>query len=201
MTYLLIIAGLLTLLLLLLAIPIHLAFQLRRIDRLQGQITLRWLFGLMRFRIPIPEPKGSRKKPAEERQKTNLRRKSKRRGSGLNFIAVMKQTAFRRRVYRFVTDVLRAADLHDLQLLARLGLEDPADTGRLWALIGPLSAAAQNVRCARLRIEPEFMEPVFEFQAAGRVRLIPLEFLGLLVAFALSPPSIRAWRTLISNHA
>ena len=136
-----------------------------------------------------------------QRQKANLRRKSKSRGSGLNFIGVLKQAAFRRRAYRFVTDLLRATHLHDLQLWARLGLGDPADTGRLWVVVGPLSAAAQHVRSAHVHIEPEFMEPVFELRAAGRLRLIPLQFLGLLVAFALSPPSIRAWRTLISSHA
>jgi hypothetical protein len=82
----------------------------------------------------------------------------------------------------------------------RLGLGDPADTGRLWAVVGPLCAVAQ-LRNAELRIEPEFVDPVLEFHADGRVRLVPLRFLGLAVAFALSPPTIRAWRTLRGGHA
>ncbi len=83
----------------------------------------------------------------------------------------------------------------------RLGLGDPADTGRLWAFLGPLNAAAQNLRNAEVRIEPEFVDPTFEFEINGRVRLVPLQFLALATAFALSPPSIRAWRTLRIKHA
>jgi hypothetical protein len=82
----------------------------------------------------------------------------------------------------------------------RLGLGDPADTGRLWAVVGPLSAAAQ-LRNAELRIEPEFADPVLELRADGRVLLVPLRFLIVAIAFALSPPTIRAWRTLAGNRA
>jgi hypothetical protein len=52
-----------------------------------------------------------------------------------------------------------------------------------------------------VRIEPEFVEPVLEFKADGRLWLIPLRFLALVLGFALSPPTIRAWRTLRGNHA
>ena len=78
----------------------------------------------------------------------------------------------------------------------RLGLGDPADTGRLWAIVGPLSVAAQGIRSARVRVEPAFMEAVLEFDARGRMRLVPVQFLALAIGFALSPPSVRAWRTL-----
>jgi len=37
---------------------------------------------------------------------------------------------------------------------------------------------------------------VLEFQAHGRALVIPLQLLALLISFALSPASIRAWRTL-----
>lgn len=83
----------------------------------------------------------------------------------------------------------------------RLGLGDPADTGRLWAMVGPLSALVQNLRNAEVRIEPEFADPVFEFESHGRVLLIPIQFIFVIIAFALSPPSIRAWRTLKGSYA
>ena len=83
----------------------------------------------------------------------------------------------------------------------RLGLGDPADTGRLWAVVGPLSAAAQGLRGAEVRIEPEFMDSVLEFRAQGRLLVAPLQVMALAVSFALSPPTIRAWRTLRGGHA
>ena len=81
----------------------------------------------------------------------------------------------------------------------RIGLGDPADTGLLWAFLGPLSALP--LRNAELRLEPEFVDPVLELEADGRLLLVPLRFLILAVAFALSPPTIRAWSTLRGNHA
>ena len=78
---------------------------------------------------------------------------------------------------------------------ARLGLGDPAETGRLWALLGPLNAAARNLARIDLQIEPEFLDPVFEFDARGACRLVPLRFLALAAAFLLSPATLRAWRT------
>lgn len=201
MTTLLVITGVLAVLLALLAVPVDLAFQLKGIEELQGQFSVQWLFGLLRFRTvipgsrktaPAPKPKHSEEKPERGRDKRRKRP---------DFIAVLKQPAFRQRIYRFVKDVILAAHLQRLHLTLRLGLGDPADTGRLWAVMGPLSAMAENLRNARVRIEPEFMAERFEFDAGGKMRLIPLQLVMLTVAFALSPPSIRAWRTLSSSRA
>jgi hypothetical protein len=40
----------------LLAIPIEVGFEIDRIEKLHGHVNLRWLFGLARFRIAIPTP-------------------------------------------------------------------------------------------------------------------------------------------------
>lgn len=114
---------------------------------------------------------------------------------------MLGQPAFRRRVLRLIGDLVRATRPRELRVRARLGLGDPADTGRLWAVVGPLSAAARSLRDADVSIEPEFIEPALELDVRGRVRLVPLRLLGLAIAFALSPPSIRAWRSLSQGHA
>lgn len=185
------------LLVLLHAVPIDVSFQFEGIEAFKGRITIRWLFGLVRFRILLP----AAAKPPSEPDAAWARVKPGERGARDNMLAVLRQAAFRRRVYRLVKDLVRAAHLQQLRLRMRLGLGDPADTGCLWAFVGPLNALAQNLRNAEVQIEPEFMDPVFEFQAHGRVLLVPLQFLGLVIAFALSPPSIRAWRTLKGSHA
>jgi len=198
---LVVIAVLLGLLVLLLAVPIHVVFRFEGIEAFKGQITIRWLFGLVRFRIRVPGVGKPPPEPGTEPQAAEVRVKSEQRGGRPDILAVLRQAAFRRRVYRFVKDLVRAAHLHQLCLRMRLGLGDPADTGCLWAFVGPLNALAQNLRNAEVRIEPEFMDPVFEFQAHGRLLLVPLQFLVLAIAFALSPASIRAWRTLKGSHA
>ena len=114
---------------------------------------------------------------------------------------MLRQAPFRRRAFRFARDLVRAVGLRRLHLRVRLGLDDPADTGRLWALVGSLNALVPYPRHAAVRLEPEFAGPALDFQADGRLVVIPLRFLLLAIAFALSPSSIRAWRTLGGSHA
>ncbi len=187
----------------LLAVPVDAAFRLEGIEAFAGRLTIRWLFGLVRIHIPVP---GARERPPEPSAEPKAaRRRARREARGgrarARFLAVLRQATFRRRVHRLVRDLVHAAHASRLRLRLRLGLGDPADTGRLWAVVGPLSAVSQGLRGADLRIEPEFVEPALEFRARGRLCVIPLQVLALAVSFALSPASIRAWRTLWSGHA
>ena len=201
LTFLLIASALLALLLLLLAVPVDLEFQIEGIQGFRGQISVRWLFGVIRFRIPVPEAAGQQSVAKARQRATQQRPEQKKRRARPDFVAVLRRPEFRQRTYRFAKDLIHAVHLRRLRLLMRLGLGDPAETGRLWALVGPLSALARNLRSADVRIEPEFMDSVLEVQADGQLRLIPLQFLALATAFVLSPSSIRAWRTLSSSHA
>jgi hypothetical protein len=196
----LVVAGLLGLVLLLLAVPVDVEFRLEGIEPFTGEVGVGWLFGLVRFRIPAPRVGKPTPRPEAKPKAARARARPKARGRHRNVLAALRQAAFRRRVYRLVRDLVRAVHLHRLRLFMRLGLGDPADTGRLWAVVGPLNAVAQLCN-AELRIEPEFVDPVLEFQADGRLLLVPLRFLILAIAFALSPPTIRAWRTLKGDHA
>jgi hypothetical protein len=189
----------------LLALPLDVAFRLEAVERFDGQVTIRWLFGLVRVRFPVARSGAARRTqrpaPPLEPEAAPAPRKPARRGARPHVFAVLGQAAFRRRVYRLARDLVRAAHLRGLELRLRLGLGDPADTGRLWALVGPLGAFARNLRRADVRIEPAFTDPVFELRAQGQARLVPLQLLALAVAFVLSPASIRAWLTLRGGRA
>ena len=190
------------LLVLLLALPVDLAFRLESVEGFAGQVRIAWLFGLVRHRIVLPPSAGRRApRPAIAAQAAGAPARRRRRPRRADVMAALRQAAFRRRVYRFARDLARAAHARDLGLRVRLGLGDPADTGRLWAFVGPLNAAAQNLRNADVRIEPEFVDSVLEFEARGRLQLFPLQLLALAISFALSPASIRAWRSLGRSHA
>ena len=116
-------------------------------------------------------------------------------------LSVVRQPAFRRRAHKFIRDMLRATHARNLVLRLRIGLVDPADTGRLWAVIGPIAGMAQNLRSAAVRIEPEFLDPVFEVESHGQFRLVPIQFIALTVAFILSPTMLRAWLRLRRGNA
>ncbi len=184
----------------LLAVPLGVAFQLEGIEAFQGRLTIRWLFGLVRVRVAVPGARRPPAAPAAEPEPARKRARRGARGGGARFLAVLRQAPFRRRVHRLVGDLVRVVRVRRLRLRMRLGLGDPADTGRLWAVVGPLTAASQGLG-ADVRIEPEFVDPVLEFRARGRVRVVPLQVLAVAVPFALSPASIRGWRTLRSPRA
>lgn len=193
-----IVAALFGLLIVLIAIPIDISFEIDRVEQMEGQFTVRWLFGLVRFSVPIAATGKTEVAPTPPRR-TKAERPSKPRQAGrpLNVMGVLKQVTFRRRLYRLLRDMLRATHPHELYLHLRLGLGDPADTGRLWAFVGPTGAYfTDKIQNARIVVEPEFMDLVCEVHGHGRVRLIPLQFLALVIAFFLSPPTLRAWRTL-----
>ena len=201
MTALLGLSALMLLLVLLLAVPIDLTFRVEGVEPLQGHISVRWLFGLVRFRGPVPRHGKRLRKSVTGREHAGMQARRKQRSARSRFPGLLRHAAFRRRAVRFVKDLVRAAHLRQLHLTMRLGLGDPADTGFLWAILGPLNAAAQSLRNVRVSIEPEFVDPVFEFQARGGMRLIPMQLLALASAFVLSPSSLRAWRTLSGSHA
>ena len=187
------------LLIFLLATPLELTFNLEHIKKFKGQLFVRWLFGLVKFRIRIPDGAESQqdaRKLKNKRTKTKKSEKHQLVVDSSKFAALLKQPAFRRRFYKFIQDLLRAAHARDLTLRARIGLGDPANTGQLWALLGPITAMTANIRAATIQIEPEFIDSIFEIHSHGKIRLVPLEFIALVIGFVLSPQSIHAWRSL-----
>ncbi len=201
MTAAIVVAAVVAALLALLAVPVDVAFRAEGIEPLRGQVVIRWLFGAVVLSVTVP--RAGKASEATQGAKTAVKARAKlrkRRGRG-NVFAVLRQADFRRRLWRFLSDLVAAARFRELRLRLRLGLGDPADTGRLWALLGPFAAAAQNLRNSDVRIEPEFIDAALELHAAGRLRLIPLQYVALAIGFVLSPVSVRAWRTLASDHA
>ena len=194
-----VIAGILIAIAAVLAVPLEVAFRVERVAPLDGGIAVRWLFGLVRIGVPLGGrgERGGPERPPVVPERARPRRRVRPRG----IVAALRDGRFRGRVRRLAGQLLRALHLDGLVLHARVGLGDPADTGRLWAVVGPLGAWAQGLPGADVRIEPEFLEPVLELAARGRIRVIPLRVLAVAVAFALSPASLRAWRTMRSADA
>lgn len=195
-TALVVVALLLALPVLLLAVPWRVAFRCAGLDDFGGRLDVRWLFGAVRFGIDIPAATDRKREPVERAPRARRAPQPGRRGGGRRLLAVLRDASFRRRVVRLLKDLVAAAHPRQLRLHVRLGLGDPAATGRLWGLVGPLDQLARRIRDADVRLEPEFVDPVLEFDARGRLLLVPLQVIALAVAFALSPAALRAWWTL-----
>lgn len=169
----------------LLAVPVKVSFQLSWQQAFQGSLRLRWLFGLVRIPIRLPFA-GAAKPDKRARRKESPRRKKD------NAKKLFQQKSLRRRLLRFLRDFWRAIGKRNLKLHVRIGLDDPADTGQLWALLGPVAALAANSREASIRLEPDFFNNTFEMQSSGEIRIVPLYLAYLTLGLILSAPVLRA---------
>lgn len=180
-------ASLLVLFVALLAIPFDITFNVQRREAFKSDINIVWLFGLVRFSIPGKSTSPPTTKPL----KTKPAKKSKARKTGMAK-NLLWNARFRYRLIKFVKDLFKSIQIAAFYLRVRLGLDDPADTGRLWALLGPLSIYLSNLSNATVSLEPEFQRETLIVDGNGEVRIVPLKIVFTILAFVLSPITIRA---------
>lgn len=177
----------------LLAIPLALEFRVGWPNDARNEIVLVWARGLVRTAIPTGDPSNASKKGgARSGHKKRGRRKP------VNFLAVIRQRTFRQRLYRFAKDLWHSITREELLVRARIGLGDPAETGQLWAIVGPVSGALAAVKGATIVIEPDFVDAAFEFDGSGRLSLIPLQVIVTLIGLLVSPA---IWRGIRASRA
>mgnify|MGYP002713027238 CR=1 FL=1 len=188
---LLALAGLVGLLTALLVVPIDIAFAgaAKPPDEPVSRVVqLRWLFGLLELRIERPRtgrlPHRQAKWPARRAAKRSRRPRIRR---------LLFNALFRAQLRRLLQQLAHAVHWRTLRLHVLFGLDDPADTGCLWGVLGPLSTGLLPAH-ADVVIRPTFEGPVFAFQGTAEVRIVPLRIARVLLVFALSPATWRALR-------
>lgn len=182
----------LSLIVILLAMPVTLTYQFSWRETPSANLRLNWAFGLVRADVSPDLAKPGPDKPDATGKKAARRGKSTGRK---HFMAAIRQAPFRRRMLRFVTDLWRTLHKKNVQLLVRLGLGDPADTGQLWAVLGPLSGMLARLRDIRVAIEPDFLDATLEVDSSGTIRIIPLQIAIIVFGLLFSPP---IWRGIMS---
>ena len=186
----------LSLVVILLAVPVTLTYQLSWSQTLSARLRLNWAFGLVRADVSPDLTKPAAGKPEAARKKAGWWRKAK--GKKTNFVAAIRHPAFRRRVLRFASDLWRAIHKKNVRLLVRMGLGDPADTGQLWAVLGPLSGMLARPRDIRIAIEPDFLGSTLDVDSSGTIRMIPLQLAIIALGLLVSPP---VWRGVMLMRA
>lgn len=177
----------------LLAVPVNLTYRLSWQKKLQGRARLYWLFGLVRVRLA---PTGVKQTSTGGKQlESPVEPESKPVRTNLRPFAALRQQSFRQRILRFVREIWNAFQKQDVYLRIRIGLGDPAETGQLWALFGPLSGLLANIENASVELEPEFIDAVFELDSSGKISVIPLQLVYLALGLLCSPSF---WRGLKS---
>lgn len=168
-------------LVLLLLVPVTLAFRIDWPERRNNDIRVLWAFGLVDVRVGDTDGGDEAEDDAGvgevEANKDTSSRKP---------MAAIRYKPFRQRVFRFIRELWRAVRKEDVFLDVHLGLGDPADTGQLWAWVGPLSAFLVYSSDARASLQPDFHAQRFEVDSGGRITVVPLQIVGLALGLLVS---------------
>ncbi len=173
---------LLLLLVMLLSIPVLLWFEFDLNQTSDNKIEMGWFFGWIKFQIPLqqktdPPPNYTSNKPNEQKSEK----------SGKSIFKLMLQKRFRQRLITYFSDVWRAIAKKDIKFHMKIGLDDPADTGQLWAIVGPTSVLLAQAQQMSLVVEPDFTTTKFEFDGQGTLRVIPLMIIFITLKLLCSP--------------
>jgi len=186
----------LSLIVILLAVPVSLTYRCSWKQTLSVDLRLNWAFGLVRADVSpdLENPESKQREAAGSKGSWWARS----RGRKSNFMAAIRQPRFRRRILRFVSDLWSAIHKQDVRLWVRTGLGDPADTGRLWAVLGPLSGLFSRSGDISIAIEPDFLDATLEVDSSGTVRVVPLQIVVVALGLLVSPT---LWRGVMLARA
>ncbi len=177
-----------------LAVPVDVRFSIDCRKTWGVRASVRWLFGLVRLWKNTPSAGEKHERPAAGHKGDGRRDKQrkKRKVPWRRVRAALRSPGFLGRGLRFAADAATVLRVRSLRGTARIGLDDPADTGLLWAVLGPLHAGIATVPVADIHIEPVFAGTTFAARGTGEVRVIPGRLLFAAIAFVTSPVTLRA---------
>jgi len=109
-------------------------------------------------------------------------------------MAILRTRGLFPQVGRFFRDLIHSFEFRDFRLELRAGLDDPYDTGMLFAYAGPASVMLYQLAPGRVSIQPVFDGAACDGVSSGVLRLWPVRVVGAALKLALSPPSSGRWR-------
>jgi hypothetical protein len=180
---------------LLLCVPLYLVFHTNIDGKPRFSMRLIWLFGLVSHELRRGKNKPDEEETTEHKQKQRdwiwrirvtfevLRTK----GLLEQFVSLAKR-------------IRRHIKIKELVANLKVGLDNPADTGLLFAFIAPANLLLSYLSPHQIRVEPSFAgETIIEGHIYGAVRVRPIQLAAPLMGFAFSLPTLRAVKKLFSS--
>ena len=189
-----VLASLAVLIILVFCVPLDMTFHMEAYGRPKFRMRLLWLFGLVSKELG----KGKRKPEEKKRVAEGKPKHRKRRIRARTLIKILRTKGLLRRLGGLLRDTISRLSIKEFKANFRVGLDDPADTGLLFAIIGPaiffLSSSWHN----QIRVEPSFEdEAIFEGYLYGTVRLRPIQLVPPFIRFIFSLSTIRVLKVLV----
>ena len=186
-------ASLAVLIVLVLCVPLDVVLHLDVYGRPKFTMRLAWLFGLV-----SKEVRKGKKKLEEKKRVVEGKPKPERRAKASTIFRILRTKGLLGQLRNLLRDVFSRLKIRDLGVNLRVGLDNPADTGLLFALIGPATAFLGSSFLHQIRVEPSFDdEAVLEGYLYGTVRLQPIQLVTPLVRFTFSLATIRVVKKLV----
>ena len=192
-----------TITVLLLTIPVDVTVHVQRSGTLSGWVMIAWLFGKVRLSSKADRQKNLQSDPVDPNPATSSAPESEpppkisRRQAISYIMSILKTRGFVKRVTRLIQDLVTGIRIRALNISGRIGLGDPADTGRFWGMLSIVSGFMAMIPSVAILLEPDFEQAVLEIDGRGTFRIIPLRICLIILLFLLSPPTLRAgWRGL-----
>ncbi|MFC2050453.1 DUF2953 domain-containing protein [Chloroflexota bacterium] len=188
-----VIVSLAVLITLLLYVPLYLVFHTNIDVKPRFSMRLIWLFGLVSHELRRGKKKADEEETTEHKQKQRdwiwrirvtfevLRTK----GLLGQFVSLAKR-------------IRRHIKIKELVANFNVGLDNPADTGLLFAFIAPANLLLRYFSPHQIKIEPSFAgETILEGHLDGELRVRPIQLAAPLMGFAFSLPTLRAMKKLV----
>jgi len=188
-----VLASLAILITLLLCVPLDMVFRTSVYGKPESSIRLVWLFGLVSRELRQMRRGTEEKRTIEH----NHKRQDWTRGIRVTS-EVLRTKDFLRQLVSFIKRILRHIKIKKLIADFKVGLDNPADIGLLFAFLAPLNLLLSYFSPHHIRIEPSFTgEAIIEGHFNGEVRLRPIHLAAPLIGFAFSLPTLRAIKKLV----
>ena len=168
-------------LLLVLFVPADLSLELERRPTFHVRVGFRWL--LFRVRRDLA--------PTRSRFKNQPRRLRLGPIPLRTLIAVGKVPGLWASARRFARRLARSVRVLQIRGRVRLGTGDPADTGRLWALVGPATLCCNRPTWIDVALEPDFSKVCLTGTVEGTFRLYPARLAYSLGSLIFSVVTMR----------
>ena len=186
-------ASLAVILILVLSVPFDIAFQVSVPGRPRFRMKLLWLFGLVSKEITGKKKVEEKKEVVKKRQKPGVGRRRFR-----NIFAILRTKGLLRQLRVLIGDIFRRLKIKDLAADFRVGLGNPAETGLLFALIGPTTSWLSSSFPLQIKVQPSFAdEATFEGYSRGAVRLRPIQLVIPFLRFVFSLATVRMVKKLV----
>lgn len=197
--------GILLLVVLLLFIPLEVEYHFDNRVMPTHTVGIRWLYGLVFLRLGSggqrdieSNHKGQDRQKALEQvilastgEKARYERQTK---SGKKnvafFLEVMGSDGFVRRLFQLIYELLTVAKIKSLRLRLYFGLDDPADTGLLCALLMPTLSPFYAISRVDMVAQPVFDRAILRANLYVHIHLVPINYLRAIARFLLSKANL-----------